>query len=336
MSSHKLASSVNFTAFVVVGLLVCLLVLIRVGIESLFQEKKKRKERKSPPSCMTDPNLGVKHQYITLDDITLHYVSAGNPKNQLVVFLHGFPDFWLTWQKQITEFKEDHWVVAPDMRGYGESSKPAEVSQYRLLLLMEDVKALVEKLGEGRKAILVGHDWGGVVAWALTASHPNLVHRLVVINSPHPDAMRQLLHSSFDQMKRSWYMIAFQFPKMSRMLFERNDFERLEESLGKYGKEEVEAVKYVFSLPGVLQCAMNYHRANLNFDTGIPSGYIMVPTLILWGERSMYLSKRLAHLSIRRALGRVELLPTAGHWAHRECAVRVNDHIRSFLQSSGP
>lgn len=284
---------------------------------------------------MSDPALGVKHEYVTLEDVTLHYVTAGNPKNQLVVFLHGFPDFWFTWQKQIIEFQKDYWVVAPDMRGYGLSSKPENVSDYRMSRLVQDVKGFIEKIGGGRRAVVVGHDWGGAVAWVLTASHPDLVHRLVVVNAPHPDVMGQLLRSSFDQMRRSWYIVAFQFPKMAKMLLTRNDFESLDIGLKGYSAEEIEAVKYTMSQPGVLQSAMNYYRAIE--DTGpVAPGYIMVPTLIVWGEKDPHLGVRLAQLSIQRALGRLELLPTAGHWPHRECPSRVNDHIRSFLQSSGP
>ncbi|XP_064484011.1 epoxide hydrolase 4-like [Ornithodoros turicata] len=327
---------VKFAAFIAVGLLVSLIVLIRVGVSSLFEERKKRKERKSPPSCMTDLDLEVMHDFVTLDDVTLHYVSAGDPKSQLMIFLHGFPDFWFTWQKQIPEFKKDYWVVAPDMRGCGESSKPESVAAYKLPLLVHDIRCLIEKLGKGRQAVVVGHDWGGIVAWSLAAFYPALVHHLIIINAPHPQAMSELLCSSLDQMKRSWYIVAFQFPMMARWLLQRNDFQFMDVGLKGYGSEELEALKYTFSQPGVLQSAMNYYRANFfNLGSTRP-GSIQVPTLIIWGENDTALSSRLARMSMRWTSGRLELLPDVGHWAHRECPENTNQHIRSFLEGREP
>ena len=125
----------------------------------------------------------IEHGYAEVNDVRLHYAAEGSGK--LIVFLHGFPEFWYMWKEQLEEFGQDHRAVALDMRGYNLSSKPAEVNAYRIEHLVEDVRAFAGHLGY-EKFVLVGHDWGGVVAWAFALWHPGLLERLVIINAPHP------------------------------------------------------------------------------------------------------------------------------------------------------
>ena len=123
----------------------------------------------------------LKHKYAELNGQRLHYVTAG--KGKLIIFLHGFPEFWYEWKNQLAEFGRDYQAVAPDMRGYNLSSKPGEVEQYQVKYLVEDLRALAEKLGH-KKFILVAHDWGGAVAWAFAMAHPDRLEKLVIINAP--------------------------------------------------------------------------------------------------------------------------------------------------------
>ena len=122
----------------------------------------------------------LKHEYADVNGVRLHYVTAG--KGKLIMFVHGFPEFWYEWKNQLLEFGNDHQAVAPDMRGYNLSSKPSEVDQYQVKYMVEDLRALAEKLGH-KKFILVAHDWGGAIAWAFAIAHPDYLEKLVIINA---------------------------------------------------------------------------------------------------------------------------------------------------------
>src|SRR5712691_9524986 len=125
----------------------------------------------------------VTDSYADVNGVRLHCVSSGRGK--LILFLHGFPEFWYAWKDQLAEFGRDHQAVAFDMRGYNLSSKPEDVREYRLQKLVEDVRALAEHLGH-EKFVLVGHDWGGLIAWVFGAHYPECVEKLIILNAPHP------------------------------------------------------------------------------------------------------------------------------------------------------
>ena len=146
-------------------------------------------------------------EYASVNGVRLHYVSAGN--GPLILFLHGFPEFWYEWRNQLAEFGKDHLAVAPDMRGYNLSDKPEALDQYLMPVLVEDVRALADRLAQGRKFVLVAHDWGGAVAWAFAIAHPEMLEKLVIINAPHPGVFGKLLASDPAQQKASTYMLMF-------------------------------------------------------------------------------------------------------------------------------
>lgn len=338
MACERLRRALYRALYVLIGTCISLYVGIRVGIQVLIHGKAilKSKERKEEPACLRDPALG-QHEFVDLEDVRLHYVSAGDRSNPLMLFLHGFPDFWFTWKEQILDFKKDFWVVAPDMRGYGLSTKPARVEDYGISYLIEDVRGLITALGR-EKAIVVGHDWGGFVAWLFASKYEHMVDRLVTLNSAHPLAMKHQLENSFEQMVKSWYMIAFQPSAWPEMLIRMRDFAMLDRMLSVFPEEEREALKYTFSQPGALTGPINYYRANiLRQDRrlqGLRYRYINTPTLIVWGEGDAYLTRKLAELSIQQAFGRVEYVAHASHWVHRQCPRKVNDHIRTFLKNT--
>src|SRR5713226_7205907 len=161
----------------------------------------------------------LKHEYAEVNGQRLHYVTAG--KGKLIMFVHGFPEFWYESKNQLAEFGHDYQAVAPDMRGYNLSSKPAEVEQYQVKYLVEDLRALAEKLGH-KKFILVSHDWGGAVAWAFAIAHPDYLEKLVIINAPHPAVFQRELRENPAQQKASQYMLMFRSAQAEQTLSANN------------------------------------------------------------------------------------------------------------------
>src|SRR2546429_9959824 len=155
------------------------------------------------------------HAYAELNGIRLHYVTVG--RGPLMLFVHGFPEFWYEWRRQLREFGRDHQAVAPAMRGYNLSGKPAELSQYRVPHMVEDLRALAAHLGH-EKFVLVGHDWGGVVAWAFAIAHPELLERLIIVNAPHPAIFDREIRENPAQQNASRYMLTFRSPEAEAIL----------------------------------------------------------------------------------------------------------------------
>ena len=159
-----------------------------------------------------------KSEFAEVNNIKLHYVKAGPEDGKLIVFLHGFPQFWYMWRDQLLEFSKDYLAVAPDMRGYNTSSKPEEIEQYQPQHMVEDLRALVEDHFGRKKFILVGHDWGGVVAYPFASTHPDLVEKLIIINAPHPNVFGRLLSKNKDQQSSSQYVLLFRSKKAEGFL----------------------------------------------------------------------------------------------------------------------
>ena len=193
--------------------------------------------------------------------LRLHWVEAG--AGPLVLLLHGFPELWLAWRRQIPALSAAGFrVVAPDLRGYNLSAKPRGVSSYRMELLAGDVANLVRHLGYERTH-LVGHDWGGAIAWCVPALHPGLVERLAILNAPHPILFRKRL-ATLAQAKRSSYVFFFQlpfFPERSlvrhRAGFLKMMLRRDPVTPGAFSPEEIEAYREAFLVPGVVTDAVN-------------------------------------------------------------------------------
>lgn len=290
----------------------------------------------------------LRHRREDVGAVRLHWVEAG--AGEPVVLLHGFPDFWYGWRYQIPALAEAGYrAVAPDLRGYNASDKPQGVDAYRLGALGGDILGLLDVLGEER-VHLVGHDWGGVVAWWLAANHPERVERLVVVNAPHPVAMRRALRDP-RQIFRSWYIFLFQLPWLPERLFGASDYELPERIMRRDVRrrdvlQETDFVKYAeaFSRPGAMQAMIHYYRAA--FRDGI-RGFLPwarrrpvrseaweVParTLVVWGERDPFLGTRLLR-DLERWVPEllVERVGHGGHWVHVEAWERVNQVLLWFL-----
>jgi pimeloyl-ACP methyl ester carboxylesterase len=275
----------------------------------------------------------VTHGFLEANGIRLHYVEEGT--GPLLLLLHGFPDFWYSWRHQLPVLAAaGHRVVAVDLRGYNQSERPAGVAAYRLDEVTRDIAALVQALGG--PAIVVGHDWGGVIAWHLAMHHPATVASLVVLNAPHPVPFRRELTSLSSQPLRSSYAAFFQLPTLPEAMLSAFDFALFRRTL-RHGPAESErdVAEYMsaFRAPGALSAALNYYRAHVRFPRA-PAKPIPHPTLLLWGVRDPFLVPALTE-GLERWVPtlQTEKLKDAGHWLHHSHAPQVNARIRAFLHA---
>jgi pimeloyl-ACP methyl ester carboxylesterase len=260
----------------------------------------------------------------------------------LVVFMHGFPEFWWSWRHQLRAFADaGFWAVAPDMRGYNESDKPAGVRSYEVETLADDIQGLVHALGR-KSAIIVGHDWGAVVAWEVAQRHPELVERLAILNVPHPLQMLRGLRRP-KQLKKSWYMFFFQLPAgIPERAVAANDWGFLRKTFAVDGfpKEEIDLYVKAMSVPGAITAAMSYYRAAIRRAfTGRPqrTKRIDCPVLVIWGDRDRYLGKEMAEPPARFVPNaRVEHIADATHWVQNAAPERVNELLLAFARHEAP
>lgn len=279
---------------------------------------------------------GCEEGYLTANGTRLHYVAAG--QGPLVLLLHGFPQFWYAWRRQLPALAERFRVVALDLRGYNLSEKPAH--GYDIVTLSGDIRAAIEALGE-REAALVGHDWGGLVAWATAIRSPDCVSRLAILNAPHPAVA--LHHSrSLDQMRRSRYIAYFQLRGLAERAIAARDFNairqvfRVDDPSGVWLSElDVERYIAAISRPGVLEAALAYYRAlprPTSYFTLSPMRMLHMPTLVLWGELDRALGPYLLDGLDRWVTDlRVRRFPTATHWLNEQEPEQVNAELLRFL-----
>ncbi len=283
---------------------------------------------------------GWAHREAVVNGVRLHYVEAG--AGPLVVLLHGFPEFWYSWHRQIGPLVAAGCrVIAPDLRGYNLSDKPRGVNAYRVETLTADVASLIRLIGD-QSAAVIGHDWGGVLAWLLPLHFPEIVQKRVVLNAPHPTAMHRQLHRDLDQLLRSWYIFFFQLPLLPEAMMRAGDFALLRRMLtrqpvrpGAFSADDLACYRQALAQPGALTAAINWYRAAFRRppkpDEDVPCG---VPTLLIWGERDAYLGSRLAEGLERWAPNlRVERIADASHWVQNDAPERVNELMIEFLRS---
>lgn len=277
--------------------------------------------------------------YADLGEVRLHYVETG--EGPLVVLLHGFPEFWLSWRFQIPALAASGFrVVAPDMRGYNLSSRPPGVAAYGLDRLAADVRDLIHERG-APSAFLAGHDWGGFVAWGTAMSHPSEVARLAILNMPHP---RRLFHAlgSRRQLARSWYVFFFQVPWIPERALQSGRWRALRYGLehdarpGAFTPEDIARYVEAWSRPGAATAMLNYYRAAFRWTPRAAGQRIRVvsaPTLVIWGERDRHLGAELAQPDAVDVpnLERVVRLPNASHWVHHDDPDRVNELLVDFF-----
>uniref|UniRef100_A0A3Q3WAE1 AB hydrolase-1 domain-containing protein n=1 Tax=Mola mola TaxID=94237 RepID=A0A3Q3WAE1_MOLML len=276
---------------------------------------------------LSDTSLGT-HCYVRIKEsgLRFHYVAAGGRGKPLMLFLHGFPEFWFSWRYQLREFKSEFRVVAVDMRGYGESDLPLSTESYRFDHLVADVKDIVEYLGYNRCCV-VGHDWGGTVAWLFAIHHPEMVTKLIVLNCPHPSVFTDYTLRHPSQLLKCSHFFFFQLPRFPELMLSINDFKALKAlftsrstGIGRKGRwltaEDLEAYLYVMSQPGALTGALNYYR---NVFRGLQvRGRISTSD---WACR----------LYIRNHF-RLNIISGASHWLQQDQPDIVNTLMWTFLK----
>lgn len=271
----------------------------------------------------------MRSDHVTANGIRFHYLTEGS--GPLVLLLHGFPQFSHAWRRQIPALSKRFRVVAPDLRGYGGTEKPAGLDAYRLDTLAADVAGLIEALGE-KSAMVVGHDWGGGLAWAAALLFPERISRLAVLNCPLPAVFLKNLRSNPRQLRRSWYMGLFQLPWLPERIFRGKAGSLIAGSPrpGTFTREDVEAYDRNFQDPTP---PLNYYRAALRRYRPLPQRKIAAPTLLIWGDKDPALGRELTEGMEPHFSGplRVEHLPEASHWVNEEEPEKVNALLLEFL-----
>ncbi len=285
-----------------------------------------------------------KDRYAEVNGVRLHYVEEG--KGELILFLHGFPEFWYAWKDLLADFGRDHHAVALDMRGYNLSAKPEPVDAYRVPLIVEDVRALAENL-KAKKFVLVGHDWGGVIAWAFAAQHPEMLEKLVIINAPHPTVFARELANNPAQQKASLYFNLFTSPQAEQILSANNYAGMLQAFGSALSEEDQKQYLAAWNQPGGLTGGLNFYRAaQLRSPEGAPPGeaakppaiqplaLITTPTLVIWGEKdTALLTGNLEGLDQFVKPLTIERIPDGSHWVVHEKPAVVIERIRKFLKT---
>ncbi|MDY6804150.1 MAG: alpha/beta hydrolase [Cyanobacteriota bacterium] len=274
--------------------------------------------------------------FINTNGINLHYVSEG--EGPLMLMLHGFPEFWYSWRHQIPEFAKDYKVVALDLRGYNDSDKPQQTSAYTMSELLKDVEGVIKGLG-CESCVLVGHDWGGAIAWHFASAYPDMVEKLIALNIPHPAKFAQGLKTP-EQLLKSWYIFFFQLPIVPELFFQFNNYEAIASALrdsavnkSAFTDADLEAYKDAFAKRGALTAAINYYRNILtkifektNWEK------LQVPTFTIWGENDRFLGQELTYGTEDYVEDfQICYIPNCGHWVQQEKPDLVNQYMREFL-----
>ena len=281
----------------------------------------------------------LREQLILTNGMTLHVVQAGPETGPLVILLHGFPEFWYGWRHQIDALAAAGlrvWI--PDQRGYNLSEKPQGVAAYQLATLGQDVLGLIDAAGE-RQAAIVGHDWGAMVAWWLGMTAPERVSRLAILNVPHPIVFERTLRHDFSQLRRSWYVYAFQIPRLPERRIARDNWSLGIRSLKATGlpttftEDDFTHYRAAWAQPGAMTAMINWYRAIARHRPHYPpSTRVTVPTLLIWGTLDIALASTMARPSIEQCdQGRLVLFDDASHWVQHDKAEAVNalliDHL---------
>lgn len=294
-------------------------------------------------SFLDVPSAESTHREV--NGVDLHVVVAGETSDPLVVLLHGFPECWYCWQEYVGPLVDAGYrVLVPDQRGYNASEKPDRARAYRLAELARDVVELVRSAGR-ESARVVGHDFGGLVAWYLALEYPGVVDRLGIVNAPHPRAYLRTLPTSPRQVLKSWYVPYFQLPRLPEWGCRYDDFRALVGAMDEYARpgtfdqSDWERYRAAWRQPGAIRAMIDWYRALVRY-LDLPSRTrVTAPTLIVWGEDDQGLVPELAGRSVAYCEdGRLERFPDASHWIHHEFPDRIAgilvEHLGGVIQGS--
>lgn len=283
----------------------------------------------------------LEHKMMSTNGVNLHVVQAGDPNGELVILLHGFPEFWYGWRQQIDYLAAaGYWVWAPDQRGYNLSEKPRGIEKYKISTLAADVAGLIDAAGR-EQAYVVGHDWGAAVAWMTAIRHAERVKKLAILNVPHPKIMLETVRSSPAQMLKSWYIGFFQLPVLPELFSSAGEFYFSAQALLQTSKpgtfSDADITEYIraWKQPGALSSMINWYRAmGRRLDDGafLNNARVTVPTIIIWGAQDRFLQREMAQESTTLCDdSRVIYFEDATHWVQHEKPNEVNALLSEFF-----
>ena len=280
--------------------------------------------------------MNISHRRVNVGRLELHVAEVG--EGPTVLCLHGFPAYWADWEEQMLALAAAGFrVVAPDLPGYAESDKLPNTLDYRSSLLADDLAGLIRALGVPN-AHVIGHDWGGTLAYCLASQHSSLVNKLVVLNAGHPELFRLALRH-FEQIRKSWYMFLFQLPWLPEWLVQRRSALALALRgmlVRKAAMPDTELDRYLAAMrtPGAAHSAVSYYRAAFRAPVRAKRT-VSQTTLVLWGEQDSALSARLLLTSLSQYVPEVciERFTNAGHWLHRDLPEIVAQRLIAFFAS---
>ncbi|OYU16324.1 MAG: epoxide hydrolase [Alphaproteobacteria bacterium PA4] len=270
-------------------------------------------------------------------------VDAAGAGPDIALCLHGFPESRFSWRHQLPLLADLGWhAVAPDLRGYGGSSRPPRRADYHIDHLVADVAALFAALatehGKGRH-LLVAHDWGAIIAWIYALRNPGVLDGLIIMNVPHPRVFRDVLKTSWAQKKKSWYVAFFQLPWLPEALLGARGAEAIGKAFSDMAIDKsafppavTDHYRANARQPGALTAMVNYYRANFPNILAEPVVPLAVPTLLLWGEEDSALD-----IALTEGYGplvadfTLQRFPGVSHWVQQEAPVAVNAAMREWL-----
>lgn len=299
--------------------------------------------------------MTLTHQHVLVDDVDIHYVSCGEQHEKTIVFLHGFPESWHTWQAQLNEFSQDHHVVAPDLPGYNLSDKPSNINFYQVPNLISFFAKFIQKISPYRPVVLVAHDWGGAIAWPLSAFYPQLIEKLVILNAAHPSTFTREMINNPEQREKSAYIHELIQTGAEEKISQNNYqflFNKILSSMADNALTAAAKQTYidVWQQPDAVKGMLQYYRAMPQLapasqhqaegngpvmstkDMSIPNIQIKRPTLVLWGIQDQAFVKECVY-GLDEYVDELTLITfsQASHWLHHEQSEKVNQHIRQFI-----
>jgi pimeloyl-ACP methyl ester carboxylesterase len=277
-----------------------------------------------------------------VNDIALHVALAGPANGKPLIFLHGFPEFWFGWRRQIDHFVSlGYQVIIPDQRGYNSSEKPRGIASYSIDLLAKDIVGILDQVASSR-AFVVGHDWGAVVAWYLAARYAGRVSRTAMLSVPHPRIFTNNLIRNPVQLWKSWYMFFFQLPWLPEFTLRRRDWALLVRALrttsssAVFSDSDLEHYKQAWTKKGALTAMLNWYRAALLRPSKLTldpqASRVRVPALLIWGKHDQFGCEAMARESLQYCDdGHLEMFEGATHWIQHEEPSRVNNLLSEFF-----
>jgi pimeloyl-ACP methyl ester carboxylesterase len=285
---------------------------------------------------------GITHEFVRANALRFHVASCG-AGDRLALCLHGFPESWYSWRFQLPLLARlGYRAWAPDLRGYGESERPARCEDYAIEWLLDDVAGLID-VSEAQRVLLLGHDWGALIAWYFAMRQMRRLERLVIMNVPHPAVMQQAMLGR--QMLRSWYVVFFQVPWLPEALLRARNcrvigdaFRKMAVDKSRFPDDVLRVYRQNAARPGALTAMLNYYRAfvrggGARRQRGLGYPRIEIPTLMIWGERDAALGKETTYGTETHVHDfTLRYLPNVSHWVQQEAPEVVNRLLEAWLR----